>query len=208
MPRKAKRVTLAGPDGTRVRRGHEDATPERLLRARAGGEAAVDRAGVRRIGDGFDALRSRNLLDRLDVVVNETLWHAGERLRRHWHGAGYDGLSSIDLSRPSVDGWLDRRTGAERGRSAASRRVAPGRSGGRPPTDALPARQRRRRSARWRSCGSSRQTRAMPAPPRRWRSSACGKACIGLCDLWRMRPNDRPLPLAAWRSEVADADGG
>ena len=64
----------------------------------------MDRAGVRRIGDGFDALRSRNLLDRLDVVMNETLWHAGERLRRHWHGAGYDGLSSIDLSRPSVDG--------------------------------------------------------------------------------------------------------
>ena len=104
MPRKAKLVTLAGPEGARVRRGHEDATPERLRRARAGGEAPVDRAGVRRIGDGFDALRSRNVLDRLDVVVNETLWLAGERLRRHWHGAGYDGVSSIDLSRPSVDG--------------------------------------------------------------------------------------------------------
>ena len=29
-----------------------------------------------------------------------------------------------------------------------------------------------------------------------------------LCDLWRMRPNERPLPLAAWRAGPEDAAVG
>ena len=205
MPRKAGRVTLAGPDGTRVRRGHEDATPERLLRARAGGEAAVDRAGVRRIGDGFDALRSRNLLDRLDVVVNETLWHAGERFRRHWHGAGYDGLSSIDLSRPSVDGGsaggLAPSEAAQRHRGELRRAEAAVGSRLMPYVFGSVVEGRPLAALRLlvTDAGHARTAEALALERLR-------EGLHRLCDLWRMRPNDRPLPLAAWRSEGEDAD--
>ena len=110
MPRKTKRAVTLAARATgfgRVNRGHEDATAERLTQARRAdgpGAAAVDRQGIRRIADAFDLLRKRNLLDRIDVAANETLWHAGDRLRGHWHRARLDGLSAIDLARPSVDG--------------------------------------------------------------------------------------------------------
>ena len=110
MPRKTNcAVTLAtrATGAGKVGRGHADATPERLDQARRAdgpGATAVDGQGIRRIADAFDLLRRRNLLDRIDVAANETLWHAGDRLRGHWHRARFDGLSAVDLTRPSVDG--------------------------------------------------------------------------------------------------------
>ena len=207
MPRRAKLVTLAGPDGARVRRGHEDATPERLARARSGGEAKVDRAGVRRIGDGFDALRSRNLLDRLDIVVNETLWHAGDRLRRHWHGAGYDGVSSIDLTRPSVDGGVAAGLGASeaaqrhrdelrRAEAAVGPRLMPYMLGS--VVEGRPLAALRSLAA---DAGHARTAEALALERLR-------EGLHRLCDLWRMRPNERPLPLAAWRAEAGEAASG
>ncbi|WP_237477907.1 hypothetical protein [Lichenibacterium dinghuense] len=197
MPRRRRdAVTLAGGQ---VPRGHEDATPQRLARAREGGEARVDASGVRRIGDPFDALRSRNLLDRLDIAANETLWHAEDRLRRHWHGGRLDGLSAVDLARPSVDG------------------------GGGGPAPAGEAVQRHRDELR--RAAEAVGPRLMPYVEGvvvAGRPVASLRGLVGdtghartadalalerlreglhrLCDLWRMRPDARPLPIAAWRS--------
>ncbi len=104
MVKKLSRVTLAGRAARdKVRPGHEDATPERLRQARLHGAATIDASGIRRLADPFDVLHARNLLDRVDVVVNETLWHAGNRYRAHWHGAMFDGISAFDPSRPVID---------------------------------------------------------------------------------------------------------
>lgn len=101
----ARRVSLAGSSTKdKVRPGFDDTTPERLKQARIGGSATVDGQGVRRIAEPFDVLRARHLLDRTDAAVNEMLWQAGDRLRGHWHRGMLDGLSTLDPSRPSVDG--------------------------------------------------------------------------------------------------------
>lgn len=97
--RPRKSVSLGG-----LRRTHADATPERLRHATARGEARVDREGVRRLGEPFDALMSRNLLDREDPDGNARLWQAGDRLRGHWHLARLDPLTAFDFRREIVDG--------------------------------------------------------------------------------------------------------
>ncbi len=199
MPRrKSAAVSLAGRD---VARGHEDATPERLRQARRIGAAGVDAAGVRRIADPFDALRSRNLLDRLDIAGNETLWFAGDRLRTHWHRARMDGLAAIDLSRPSVDGGgggdagpgtaaLRHRDELRRAVAAVGPRLMPYVSGvvieGRP-------------------VAALRGLVGDSGHPRTADALALERLREGLhrlCDLWRMRPDARPLPIAGWREAV------
>ncbi len=192
-------VSLAGQD--RVPRGHQDATAERLREARRHGEARLDGAGVRRIGDPFDALRSRNLLDRLDIAANETLWHAGDRLRKHWYHARLDGLSAVDLTRPHVDG---------------------GTAGDAAPCDA--ARRHRdelRRAVRaigprlmpyvagvvleGRPVASLRALVAESAHARTAEALALERLREGLhrlCAHWRMDPDARPLPIAGWRAEA------
>jgi hypothetical protein len=100
-PRKAVSLGGSRPLKSRV---HEDATPERLRHAAARGEARIDGAGVRRLGDPFDALHTRNLLDREDPGMNARLWQAGDRLRGHWHLARLDPLKAFDFQRDAVDG--------------------------------------------------------------------------------------------------------
>ena len=198
MPRrKDGAVSLAGD--RRVAPGHQDATPERLAQARRDGDATVDPVGVRRIGDAFDGLRSRNLLDRLDIAANETLWFAGDRLRAHWSRARMDGISAVDLLRPTVDGG----------------------GGGLGPGDAV---QRHREE--WRRAVSAIGPRLMPyvagvviegrpvsalrglvgdsRHPRTADALALDRLREGLhrlCDLWRMRAESRPLPIAGWRAD-------
>ena len=204
--RKSAPVSLAGE--ARVPRGHADATPERLARARVGGETGVDRAGVRRIGDPFDALRSRNLLDRLDIAANETLWHAGERLRRHWWMSRLDHLSAVDFARPSVDGG-----GADVGApgEAAQRhrdelRRAAAAVGPRlmPYVEGVVIAGRPVASLRGLvgDTGHARTADALALERLR-------EGLYRLCDLWRMRPDARPLPIASWRAagDAAVSDG-
>ena len=98
-----KTVSLGGSRRTMPRNG-EDATPERLRHARTRGDARLDAQGVRRLGDPFDALHSRNLLDREDPATNARLWQAGDRLRGHWHLSRLDPLAAFDFRRDAVDG--------------------------------------------------------------------------------------------------------
>lgn len=98
MARK-RTVSLGGTPRT-----HEDATPERLRHALAGGEARVDAQGVRRLGEPFDLLHARRLLDREDAGVNALLWQAGDRFRGHWHSGRLDPLTAFNFQRESVDG--------------------------------------------------------------------------------------------------------
>ena len=102
MPKK-RSVSLGGTSPA-VRRGHEDATPERLRHARQGGEARVDAQGMRRLGEPFDLLQARRLLDRDDPGTNALLWQAGDRFRGHWHGGRLDPLTAFNFGRESVDG--------------------------------------------------------------------------------------------------------
>ncbi len=195
MPRKQTAgVTLAG----RVGRGHEDATPERLAQARLAGDAVVDRTGIRRIGDPFDLLRNRNLLDRIDAAANETLWHAGDRLRRHWYRARLDGLSAIDIARPSVDGGgssaLAPSEAAQRHRDELRRA-----------TEAIGSRLMPYVAAvviEARPVASLRPMVGDTAHPRTADALALERlreALHRLCALWRMTPSARPLPIESWR---------
>ncbi len=102
MPKKS--VTLGGQGLAAVRRGHEDATPERLREAGRTGLARVDGQGVRRLGDPFDLLHARALLDRDSPDSNALLWQAGDRLRGHWHLGRLDPLTAFNFQRESVDG--------------------------------------------------------------------------------------------------------
>ena len=211
MPRrKTETVTLAGRsaplagrsaplDG--VSRGHDDATPERLLQARRTGDAAVDRAGIRRIGDAFDLLRNRNLLDRLDVAANETLWHAGDRLRGHWHRARLDGLSAVDLARPSVDGGGG-------GTFAPSEAAQRHRDELRRAAEAVGSRLMPYVAAvviEARPVASLRPIVGDSAHPRTADALALERLREGLhrlCALWGMAPSARPLPIQSWRDEA------
>lgn len=208
MPRrKHGAVSLAG----RVGRGHEDATPERLARARQGGEAVVDEAGVRRIGDPFDALRSRNLLDRLDIAANETLWHAGDRLRRHWTLSRLDGLTAVDLTRPSVDGGpadagMVGET-AQRHRDELRRAVEAVGARLMPYVEGVVIAGRPVASLRGLVGDSAHARTAEALALERLR-----EGLHRLCALWRMRPDARPLPIASWRAAgdaaVSEAEAG
>ncbi len=199
MPRrKGPAVSLAGRRS--VARGHEDATPERLARAHEGGEAAVDPAGVRRIGDPFDELRSRNQLDRLDIAANETLWHAGDRLRRHWYLSRLDALSAVDLARPAVDGGTG---GAAVPGEAAQRhrdelRRAAGAVGERlmPYVDGVVIAGQPLASLRGLVGDSAHARTADALALERLR-----EGLHRLCELWRMSPDARPLPIASWRAD-------
>ncbi len=211
MPRKTNRaVTLArratGPG--RVGRGHDDATPERLTqahRADGPGAAAVDRGGVRRISDAFDLLRSRNLLDRIDVAANETLWHAGERLRGHWHRARLDGPSAVDLTRPSVDGGngggsLAPSEAAQRHRDECRRAAEAVGPRLMPFVIGLVIEGRSVASLRGLVHDTSHARTAEALALDRLR-----EGLHRLCRLWRMQPETRPLPIKAWREEATGA---
>lgn len=198
MPRRMRAaVSLAGTG--RVAPGHEDATPERLRRAVEGGEARVE-AGVRRLADPFDALRGRNLLDRLDIAANETLWHAGDRLRAHWHGARLDALSAVDLTRPCVDGGGGDPGGpgdaARRHRDAMRRAAAAIGPRLMPYVAAVVLEGRPVASLRGLVAESAHARTAEALALERLR-----EGLHRLCALWRMDSEARPLPLAGWRAE-------
>ena len=205
MPRKPHRaVSLAArvPGFGKVGRGHADATPERLAQARCAdgpGAAAVDVEGVRRIADAFDLLWRRNLLDRIDVAANDILWQAGDRLRGHWHRARLDGLSAVDLARPSVDGGI--RGGSLVPSEAAQRhrdevRRAAEAIGPRllPFVTGLVIDGRCVANLRHlvRDTGHARTAEALALERLR-------EGLHRLCSLWGMDPKARPLPIKAWR---------
>lgn len=198
MPRrKVEAVSLAGG---RVAPGHQDATPERLRHARQDGEAPVAAGGLRRISDPFDVLRARNLLDRHDIAANETLWHAGDRLRAHWHRAGLDALSAVDLARPHVDGGSAdptpgdaarrHRDALRRAEAAVGVRLMPYVAG-----VVLAARP----------VAALRDLVADSAHARTAEALALERLREGLhrlCEHWGMSAAARPLPLARWRAET------
>lgn len=205
MAKRLSSVTLASRAAARdkVPAGHEDATLERLRQARRHGAARIDGAGIRRLADPFELLHARNLLDRSDVVVNEMLWHAGSRLRAHWHGALFDGLSAFDFSRPLVDAGVGGAPGSLNPSEAATRhresfrgaetavgpRLMPYVKG--VVIDEEPV------AALARLVGDT-------AHPRTAEALALERLREGLhrlADLWSMRARAHPLPLAAWRHE-------
>lgn len=203
MPRRKGRVTL--PGGGRLPPGHDDATPERLSQAGRAGHGVGAAGGSRRISDPFDLLHGRNLLDRLDVAANETLWRAGDRLRRHWALAALDPLSAVDLTRPAVDGGgggaptpgeaaQRHRDEIRRARAAVGPRLLPYLWGtiveGRPVADLR---------GLVGDSGHPRTAEALALDRLR-------EALHRLCDLWRMDPAARPLPIAGWRDEGAAAE--
>ncbi len=208
MPRRKTAVTLSKAVGTgrdRPRPGFEDATPERLAEARRHGSARIDGAGIRRLADPFDMLRAKNLLDRADIAANEALWHAGDRLRAHWHGAHFDGLSAFDISRPMVDGGVGRTPGALNPSEIAQRhrehflraaaavgprlmtyvqRVVIGGE----PVSALGV-----------LVGDTSHARTAEALA----LERLREGLHRLCDLWGMRPQARPLPIRHWRDAAS-----
>ena len=196
-----KTVSLGG--SKRLSRGIEDATPERLSLARARGIAEVDGQGVRRLGDPFDALHARSLLDRSDPGCNALLWQAGERLRRHWHGGRLDNLTAFDFTRDSVD--------------------VSGTPGGTSPTETA----LRHRDA-YRAAADAVGSRLMPylsglvveartvaemrvlvtdtGHPRTADALVIERLREGLhrlCTFWRMTPDTRPRRSAAWHDDTA-----
>lgn len=200
MPKK-KAVSLGGRAGA-VRRDHEDATPERLRHALAGGEARVDAQGVRRLGEPFDLLHARQLLDRGDPEMNALLWQAGDRFRGHWHLSRLDPLTAFNFQRESVDGGRSVPTGpaetAVRHREALHRvqeavgpRLLPYLIGvvvdGRTVADL---------HALVTDTGHPRTAEALALERLR-------EALHRLCDAWRLRPARRHQPLQAWREPDA-----
>lgn len=196
-------MSLGGRTRDRVRIGHEDATPERLARARVAGSAEVDAQGVRRLGDPFDVLQARHLLDRQNPEANAMLWQAGDRLRRHWHGGRLDGLTAFDFTRDSVDtspaGATSPSEAAVRHRDAfraaadaVSHRLMPYVTG--IVIDARPAAELR---ALVSDTGHARTAEALVIERLR-------EALHRLCDHWGMKPDGRPRRIGVWRE---DADG-
>ena len=214
MPRKTNRAVTLATRATglgRVGRGHDDATPERLAQARrvdGPGAAGVDGQGVRRIADAFDLLRRRNLLDRVDIAANETLWHAGDRLRGHWHRARLDGLSprapprargarGVPANRAPGEAAQRHRDEFRRAAAAIGPRLLPFVTGivieGRPVASLRDL---------VRDTSHARTAEALVLERLR-------ESLHRLCSFWGMTPNARPLPIKAWRNEAADpADGG
>lgn len=195
-------MSLGGRTRDRVRAGHEDATPERLALARVGGSAEVDPQGVRRLGDPFDVLQARNLLDRQNPEGNAMLWQAGDRLRRHWRGGRLDGLTAFDFTRDSVDtspmGATSPSEAAVRHRAAfraatdaVGHRLMPYVTG--IVIDARPVAELRPLVS---DTGHARTAEALVIERLR-------EALHRLCDHWGMKPDTRPRRIGAWRDETA-----
>jgi hypothetical protein len=196
MPRR-KVVSLGGRAGA-AGHGHEDATPERLRHALNGGEARVDAQGIRRLGDPFDVLHARHLLDREDPEMNALLWQAGDRLRGHWHLSRLDPLTAFDFRRESVDGGravptgpaeaaVRHREALRRARDAVGPRLLPYLTGvvvdGRTVADLR---------GLVTDTGHARTAEALALDRLR-------EALHRLCDLWRLHPGRRHRPLQVWR---------
>lgn len=200
---KRKAISLGGPGGERVKSGHADATPQRLAKARATGLARVDGLGVRRVGDPFDLLHARNLLDRESPERNALLWQAGERLRRHWHAGRLDSLTAFDFTRDSVD--------VSGGASATSPSEAAlrNRDTFRAATDAIGARltpyvvglvidARTVADLRPLVCDTGHARTAEALVVERLR-----EGLHRLCELWRMSADNRPRRIGGWRDETS-----
>lgn len=209
--RKPSPVTLAGAASRRdkVRPGHEDTTPERLRHARAAGSAQVDGQGVRRLAEPFDLLRARNLLDRVDVRANDVLWHAGDRFRAHWRMGLQDGLSALDISRPSVDGGgtvgltptevaLRHRDSYRRAAEAIGPRLLPYVT-----AVVIEARPVATLRTLVEDTGHARTAETLALERLR-------EGLHRLCDFWGMRTQSRRVPLSSWRDQegegLADRD--
>jgi hypothetical protein len=200
-----KAVTLG--KSSAARRGLEDATPERLAHAGRAGTARRDGQGVRRIGDAFDALHARALLDRDNPELNALLWQAGDRLRGHWHLARLDPLTAFNFQRESVDGGtgkpatpteaaLRHREAIRQAQAVVGPRLLPYLTGivvdGRPATD----------------------LRALVTDTKHARTADAlvlerlREGLHRLLDHWRMRPSAHRRPMGAWHgSPEVDASG-
>ena len=98
-PRKSKK-TAALPEE------RLDATPERLARAKAAGQAVEKTPGSgRRLLDPFDVMRATRALAPHDPKLNDVRWLVGEALRRVHDRAGLDGLRAVALERVGQTGF-------------------------------------------------------------------------------------------------------
>ena len=83
-----------------------DATPERLIRAReAGGAAVRDQEKLRRIVDPFDLMRANRVLAPHDPKLNDIRWLIGESLRRTHDRARLDALRAVAPDRLGATGF-------------------------------------------------------------------------------------------------------
>jgi hypothetical protein len=199
MGAKSKTVSLGGSRRDRVRPGHEDATPERLRQARRDGSAHIDAQGVRRVGDPFDLLHARNLLDRENPECNALLWQAGDRLRGHWHRGRLDPLTAFDFSRESVDSSggaaatgpteaaLRHRDAFRQATDAVGVRLMPYVTG-----IVVDARTVADLRALVSDTGHARTAEALVVERLR-------EGLHRLCDFWRMKADHRPRRMGAWR---------
>ena len=73
------------------------ATPERLAKSYGHQIGTTDRL-QRVLAAPLEGLHARRALDP-DPVCNTALYEAGQRYRRHWHGAGLCALSAQDITR-------------------------------------------------------------------------------------------------------------
>jgi hypothetical protein len=83
-----------------------DATPERLARAREGGQTPTrDSDRLRRILDPFDTMRANRVLAPHDSKLNDIRWLIGESLRRTHQRAQLDALRAIAPDRLGATGF-------------------------------------------------------------------------------------------------------
>ncbi|MCW6507728.1 hypothetical protein [Lichenifustis flavocetrariae] len=199
-----KPISLGGQKIDQVRRGHEDATIERLGHALRTGSARVDGQGVRRLGDPFDLLHARNLLDRDDPAANALLWQAGDRLRGHWHLGRLDPLTAFDFRREMVDGGpaagstgptesaLRHREAFRQAQGAVGARLLPYLTGlvidGRTVADLRPLVT---------DTGHARTADALVLERLR-------EGLHRLCEFWGLRATGRRRPITAWQASPCD----
>lgn len=218
--RRKKPVTLANIparyDGPRdkVVPGNQDATPERLSKARKNSHkvkasdrgqdgavkvdaAAVDASGVRRLADPFDVLKSRGLLAVGQPEMNEVLWHAGNQYREHWHGAGMEGAQAMDLTRDIVDGGTgvvgisEHVLGHAQQLRAANRAIGP-RCAAFVVGIVLRGATVTSLAHLVRESGNARTSEAIVLERLR-------EGLHRLCDLWGMKPDDKGGKIRRWR---------
>jgi hypothetical protein len=198
----AKRKAVSLGKVSAARHGPEDATPERLAHAGRNGIAPRDCQGVRRIGDPFDALHARNLLDRDSPEGNALLWQAGDRLRGHWHLARLDPLTAFNFQRESVDGGagpqgpteaaLRHREAVRQAHAAIGPRLLPYLTGlvidGRPVAALRPLVS---------DTGHARTADALVLERLR-------EGLHRLCELWKLRPVIRQGRIGSWHAVAED----